>query len=149
MPFATAPNHEDDDGEMAFWPYLRDRRRSPVRGRSRAPPASSTASAVSRKRTAAATSTTTREPRAHGPDPCRAGRAGIAADIPEVEVDDPDGAELLVLGGAARGAWRSRRSGKLANTACRSRARISCTSTRSHGTSLRCSARSSASSSPR
>ena len=65
--------------------------------------------------------------------------AGIADDIPELEVDDPDGAELLVLGwgstwGVAQQAVRQAR-----DRACRSRTRTSCTSTRSRGTSARCS----------
>ena len=57
--------------------------------------------------------------------------AGIASDIGELEVDDPDGAELLVLGwgstyGAIKGAVRRR----AAPRARRSPPRICTTSTR-------------------
>src|SRR5881409_3092013 len=92
-------------------------RRSRARGRFRARPVSSTGSAGSRRPTSPAT--------CHDPDNhdlmvrLRAQKvAGIAADIPELEVDDPDGAKTLVLswggtyGSVAAAVRRVRGAGK-------------------------------------
>ena len=53
--------------------------------------------------------------------------AGIAADIPELEVDDPDGARLLVLAGAARTARSPPACAASARTAAASRTRTCAT----------------------
>ncbi len=53
--------------------------------------------------------------------------AGIAADIPELEVDDPDGAKLLVLGWGGRTGPSQQASGASAATTATSRTRISIT----------------------
>ena len=81
-------------------------RRSHGRGRSRARPGSSTGSAGSRRRTHRQRLLRPREPR---PDdaPARAKVAGIADDIPELEVDDPDGAEICSCSAGARRTARS------------------------------------------
>jgi len=54
--FAAAPNHVDDDGTESFWPYIRDAETLARPWAPRASPASSTASAASKRPTAAATS---------------------------------------------------------------------------------------------
>ena len=66
--------------------------------------------------------------------------AGIAADIPELEVDDPDGeAELLVVGlGVDVRADRRGDPPRPQARPARSRTRTCTTSTRSHGTRARC-----------
>ena len=98
--FATEPNHTDADGDAEFWPYLRDPETlarpwaHPRHARARC-----TASAASRRRTAPATSPTTRTTTSAWSHLRAAKVAGIANDIPPVEVDgDVDDAELLVLG---------------------------------------------------
>ena len=62
--FATEHNHtavdKNGDESTDFWPYLRDEETLARRGRSPAPPVSSTASAAWRRATATATSPTTR-----------------------------------------------------------------------------------------
>jgi 2-oxoglutarate ferredoxin oxidoreductase subunit alpha len=96
--FATETNHTDEDGNTHFWPYLRDPETlarpwavpgTPglthrIGGLEKADGAGSVSydagnhDLMSRLRVAKV--------------------AGIAADIPDVVVDDPDGAEVLVLG---------------------------------------------------
>ena len=94
VPFATEPNH---DGE--FWPYLRD---PDTLARPWAIPGTPGLDAPHRRHREGgrhrATSTTTRRTTStwSGSGPRR--WRGIANDIPPVEVDDPDGAPLLVLG---------------------------------------------------
>ena len=83
----------------------------PGPGRCRGRRASSTWSAGSRRRTRPATSATRHENHARMTRLRAEKIAGIASDIGELEVDDPDGAELLVLGwgstyGAIKGAVR-------------------------------------------
>ena len=77
--------------------------------------------------------------------------AGIAADIPELEVDDPDGdATLLVLGwGGTYGPIAAGVRRVRASAAARSRTRTCTTSTRSRATRARCCAATSACSSRR
>ena len=123
-PFATEPNFEGE-----FMPYLRDAvdARAAVGG-SRERRGSSTASAASRR-------PTSRGNVSYDPDNhdlmvrLRAQKvAGIAADIPELEVDDPDGARAAR---ARRGAGRTARSrpacGASARTAAASRTRTCAT----------------------
>ena len=83
-------------------------RRSPARGPCRARPASSTASAGSRRRTSPATSATTRTTTT-GCSCCASAKvAGIATDIPPLEVYGPENGDLLILGwGSTYGAIRS------------------------------------------
>ncbi len=65
--------------------------------------------------------------------------AGIAADIPPVEVDDPGGAEVLVLGwGSTYGAIAAARATRAGAGAGRWRTPTSSTSTRSRPTWARC-----------
>ena len=66
--------------------------------------------------------------------------AGIAADIPELEVDDPDGARrLLVLGwGGTYGPIAAARAARPRARAARSRTRTCATSTRSRATPATC-----------
>ena len=115
---------------------------SPGRGPCPARPASCTASAASRRRTAPATSATTptnHERMVH----LRAAKvAGIADDIPPVEVDgDVDDAELLVLGwGSTWGAIDGAVDRRAGPRAARSPTPTSPTSTRSPPTSARCCA---------
>jgi 2-oxoglutarate ferredoxin oxidoreductase subunit alpha len=98
VPYATSPNHTDAEGNPEFWPYRRDE--------------------VTLARPWAIPGTPGLEHRVGGLekedgsgdvsyDPANHERmvrlraakvAGIAADIPSVEVDDPDGADVLVLG---------------------------------------------------
>ena len=92
--FATAPN----DGD-AFQPYLRDPETLARPWAIPGTPGSSTGSAGSRRRTC--TGNISYDPDNHDlMVRLRAQKvAGIAADIPELEVDDPDGdARTLVLG---------------------------------------------------
>ncbi len=98
VPFATELNHTDEDGEPQFWPYLRD----PVTlARPWAIPG--TAGLMHRiggLEKADGSGDVSYDPVNHERmTKLRVAKvAGIAADIPPVEVDDPDGAEVLVLG---------------------------------------------------
>ncbi len=98
VPFATEANHTRDDGEEEFWPYLRD----PVTlARPWAIPG--TAGLMHRiggLEKADGSGEVSYDPLNHERmSKLRVAKvAGIAADIPLVEVDDPDGAEVLVLG---------------------------------------------------
>ena len=75
------------------------RRRSRGRGRSPARPASSTGSAGSRRQDVHRQRLLRpRQPRPRWSGCARRRSPGSPRDIPELEVDDPDGAELLVLG---------------------------------------------------
>ncbi|HEX6476259.1 MAG TPA: 2-oxoacid:acceptor oxidoreductase subunit alpha [Acidimicrobiales bacterium] len=98
VPYATETNHTDAEGKPGFWPYRRDE--------------------ATLARPWAIPGTPGLEHRVGGLekedgsgdvsyDPANHERmvrlraakvAGIAADIPSVEVDDPDGADVLVLG---------------------------------------------------
>src|SRR3712207_6583351 len=107
--FATEPNH---DGH--FWPYLRDENLARPWA---VPGTPGLRHRIGGREKADGTGNISYEPEKHAHmKRLRAERiARIAGDVPEVEVDDPDGAELLVLGwgssygaiqGAARGVRR-------------------------------------------
>jgi 2-oxoglutarate ferredoxin oxidoreductase subunit alpha len=102
---ATRPNR---DGE--FWPYLRDDRLARPWA---VPGTKGLQHVVGGLEKEAGTGHISYEPENHGlMTRLRAEKvAGIAGDVPELEVDDPDGAEMLVLGwgstyGAIKGAVR-------------------------------------------
>jgi 2-oxoglutarate ferredoxin oxidoreductase subunit alpha len=110
--FATAPNR---DGE--FWPYVRDERGARPWALPGTKGLQHTVGGLEKEHE---TGRVSYEPENHARmTHLRAQKiAGIAADIPALEVDDPDGADLLVLGwgstyGAITGAARRlRRRGK-------------------------------------
>jgi len=97
--FAQAPQPRRGRRTATFWPYVRDEQ---TLARPWAPPgwpASSTASAVSRSPTARANvsydgANHERDDQAPG---CQ-DRRSIADDIPPTEVDDEEGADVLVVG---------------------------------------------------
>ena len=97
--FATAPNHTDAEGNEHFWPYLRD---PETLARPWAIPGTpGLTHRIGGLEKADGSGSVSYDPDNHD----RMSRlrvakvAGIAADIPPVEVDDPDGrAEVLVLG---------------------------------------------------
>ena len=99
--FATAANHgtgEDGDARSSG-PTCATRRRWPGRGRSPAPPGSSTASAAWRRATGTATSPTTRPTTTSWSAPARPRWTGSPTRCRRLEVDDPSGqARVLVLG---------------------------------------------------
>jgi 2-oxoglutarate ferredoxin oxidoreductase subunit alpha len=115
VPFATEPNHTGDDGEQQFWPYLRD---PATLARPWAIPG--TAGLMHRiggLEKADGSGEVSYDPANHERmTKLRVAKvAGIAADIAPVEVDDPGGAEVLVLGwgstfGAIQAAMRRVRS---------------------------------------
>ena len=97
--FATEPNHTDEDGNAHFWPYLRD---PETLARPWAVPGTpGLTHRIGGLEKADGSGSVSYDPDNHD----RMSRlrvakvAGIAADIPLAEVDDPDGrAEVLVLG---------------------------------------------------
>jgi 2-oxoglutarate ferredoxin oxidoreductase subunit alpha len=97
--FATATNHTDEDGGQEFWPYLRD---TQTLARPWAIPGTpDLAHRIGGLEKADGSGEVSYDPQNHElMSRLRVAKvAGIAADIPDVEVDDPDGhAELLVLG---------------------------------------------------
>jgi 2-oxoglutarate/2-oxoacid ferredoxin oxidoreductase subunit alpha len=96
--FATEPNHRDDDGTSTFWPYLRD---PETLARQWAIPGTpGLEHRVGGIEKADGSGNVSYDPQNHEKMVhLRAAKvAGIALDIPPLEVDDPDGAELLVLG---------------------------------------------------
>jgi 2-oxoglutarate ferredoxin oxidoreductase subunit alpha len=98
VPFATAPNHTDTDGNAVFWPYLRDEdtlaRPWAIPG---TPGLQHRIGGIEKQD---GTGNVNYDPENHEHMVrLRAAKVErVAADIPEVEVDDPDGASLLVLG---------------------------------------------------
>ena len=101
----TEPNHIDADGEPEFWPYLRDPETLARPWAVPGTPGLSTASAASRRRTASGNISYDPANHERMVDLRAAKVAGIANDIPAVEVDgDADDAELLVSAGARPGA---------------------------------------------
>jgi 2-oxoglutarate ferredoxin oxidoreductase subunit alpha len=98
VPFATEPNHTDADGTTTFWPYLRDEetlaRPWAIPG---TPGLQHRIGGIEKQD---GTGNINYDPENHE----RMVRLRqekvdrIANDIPAVELDDPDGAELLVLG---------------------------------------------------
>lgn len=96
--FATAPNHEGADGTPSFWPYLRD---PATLARPWAVPGTpGLEHRIGGIEKADGSGDVSYEPENHERMVQLRGAkvAGIAADIPPVMVDDPGGAELLVLG---------------------------------------------------
>jgi 2-oxoglutarate ferredoxin oxidoreductase subunit alpha len=99
--FATRPNHVGEDGEAVFWPYLRDER---TLARPWAVPGTpGLEHRVGGLEKLDGSGEVSYEPENHERMVhLRAAKvAGIAADIPAVEVDDPDGvggASMLVVG---------------------------------------------------
>jgi 2-oxoglutarate ferredoxin oxidoreductase subunit alpha len=97
--FATAPNHTDADGNPEFWPYLRD---SETLARPWAIPGTpGLTHRIGGLEKADGSGSVSYDPQNHElMSRLRAAKvAGIAADIPLVEVDDPNGnAQILVLG---------------------------------------------------
>ena len=95
--FATAPNHTDDDGTEVFWPFLRD---AETLARPWAIPGTpGLQHRIGGIEKEDGTGNVNYDPLNHEHMvKLRAEKiARIAGDIPEVDVDDPDGAELLVL----------------------------------------------------
>ncbi len=96
--FATTPNHVDADGQLSFWPYARD---PATLARDWAVPGTAGLEhRVGGIEKADGSGNVSYDPDNHERMvQLRAAKvAGIAADIPPLELDDPDGAELLVLG---------------------------------------------------
>jgi 2-oxoglutarate ferredoxin oxidoreductase subunit alpha len=96
--FATVPNHTDDDGHTEFWPYLRD---PETLARPWAPPG---VAGLEHRIGGLEKSDGAGNVAYDGPNHERMTRlraakiAGIAHDIPPTDVDDEDGAEVLVIG---------------------------------------------------
>ena len=113
--FAKEPNHTAEDGTKTFWPYVRD---PETLARPWAIPGTpGLEHRIGGIEKADLTGNVSYDPENHERMVrLRASKvAGIAVDIPPVEVDDPDGADLLVLG------WGSTYG---ANTAAVRRARV-------------------------
>ena len=106
VPFATELNHGDE-----FWPYLRD---PETLARPWAIPGTpGLMHRIGGLEKEDGTGNVSYDPENHDKMMrIRAAKiAGIANDIPLVDLDDDDGADFLVLAGAARGARRPRRRG--------------------------------------
>ncbi len=126
--FATEPNHVDEDGNLHFWPYQRD---SQTLARPWAIPGTpGLAHRIGGLEKADGSGTVSYDPDNHDlMSRLRVAKvAGIAKDIPPVEVDDPDAggsggqAEVLVLGwgstyGAIAAGVRRVRARRLARVA--------------------------------
>jgi len=99
VPFATDANHVGEDGTEEFWPYLRD---PETLARPWAIPGTpGLTHRIGGLEKADGSGSVSYDPINHElMSKLRAAKiAGIAADIPKLEVDDPDGsAEILVLG---------------------------------------------------
>ncbi|MGH9056657.1 MAG: 2-oxoacid:acceptor oxidoreductase subunit alpha [Acidimicrobiales bacterium] len=96
--FATETNHVGEDGTPEFWPYLRD---PATLARPWAIPGTTGLThRIGGLEKADGSGSVSYDPLNHElMSKLRVAKvAGIAADIPPVEVDDPDGAEVLVLG---------------------------------------------------
>jgi 2-oxoglutarate ferredoxin oxidoreductase subunit alpha len=96
--FAVAPNHVDVDGKPQFWPYVRD---PATLARAWAVPGTpGLEHRVGGIEKADGSGNVSYDPENHDTMVrLRAAKvAGIAADIPPVDVDDPNGADVLVLG---------------------------------------------------
>jgi 2-oxoglutarate ferredoxin oxidoreductase subunit alpha len=98
VPFATAPNHEGEDGEMTFWPYVRDPETLARPWAIPGTPGLQHRIGGIEKQDGSGNVNYDPENHEHMVRIRAAKVAGIADDIPEVEVDDPGGAKLLVLG---------------------------------------------------
>ncbi len=98
VPFATEPNHVGDDGGEEFWPYLRD---PETLARPWAIPGTTgLMHRIGGLEKSDGGGAVSYDPANHDlMSRLRVAKvAGIAADIPPVEVDDPDGADVLLLG---------------------------------------------------
>jgi 2-oxoglutarate/2-oxoacid ferredoxin oxidoreductase subunit alpha len=98
VPFATEPNHTEDDGTTTFWPYLRD---PETLARPWAIPGTpGLMHRIGGIEKEDGTGNVNYDPENHEHMVhLRAEKvARIADDVPEVEVDDPGGASMLVLG---------------------------------------------------
>ncbi|HLI53111.1 MAG TPA: 2-oxoacid:acceptor oxidoreductase subunit alpha [Acidimicrobiales bacterium] len=99
VPFATEPNHTGPDGDPVFWPYLRD---ADTLARPWAVPGTpGLEHRIGGLEKADGSGNVSYDPANHDlMSRLRVAKvAGIARDIPPVEVDDPDGrADTLVLG---------------------------------------------------
>ena len=98
VPFATETNHVDEAGEPAFWPYIRD---PETLARPWAIPGTpGLTHRIGGLEKEDGSGDVSYDPANHDRmTRLRVAKvAGIAADIPQVDVDDPDGAEVLVLG---------------------------------------------------
>jgi 2-oxoglutarate ferredoxin oxidoreductase subunit alpha len=96
--FASAPNHREADGTEVFWPYIRDEE---TLARPWAPPG---VAGLEHRIGGLEKSDGSGNVAYDGPNHERMTRlraakiAGIAHDIPPTDVDDQDGAEVLVIG---------------------------------------------------
>jgi len=96
--FATEPNHVDEDGTQVFWPYVRD---PETLARPWAPPG---VAGLEHRIGGLEKADGSGNVAYDGPNHERMTRlraakiAGIARDIPPTDVDDEDGAEVLVIG---------------------------------------------------
>jgi 2-oxoglutarate/2-oxoacid ferredoxin oxidoreductase subunit alpha len=96
--FAAAPNHTEEDGTEVFWPYVRD---DATLARPWAPPG---LAGLEHRIGGLEKSDGSGNVAYDGPNHERMTRlraakvAGIAADIPPTELDDQEGAEVLVVG---------------------------------------------------
>jgi 2-oxoglutarate ferredoxin oxidoreductase subunit alpha len=96
--FATAPNHTDTDGTPLFWPYIRD---EDTLARPWAPPG---VAGLEHRIGGLEKADGSGNVAYDGPNHERMTRlraakiAGIAHDIPPTDVDDEEGAEVLVIG---------------------------------------------------
>jgi 2-oxoglutarate ferredoxin oxidoreductase subunit alpha len=98
VPFATETNHVNDDGEEVFWPYIRD---PETLARPWAIPGTpGLTHRIGGLEKEDGSGDVSYDPANHDRmTRLRVAKvAGISADIPLVEVDDPDGADVLVLG---------------------------------------------------
>jgi 2-oxoglutarate ferredoxin oxidoreductase subunit alpha len=98
VPFASEPNHTSADGEAEFWPYLRD---PATLARPWAIPGTpGLTHRIGGLEKADGSGDVSYDPENHEHmTRLRVAKvAGIAADIPPVEVDDPGQAELLIIG---------------------------------------------------
>ena len=98
VPFASEPNATDDDGNPVFWPYVRD---TDTLARPWAVPGTpGLEHRIGGLEKSDGAGNVSYDPANHERMvQLRAAKvAGIARSIPPVEVDDPDGADVLVLG---------------------------------------------------
>ena len=96
--FATQPNHVNDEGEPEFWPYLRDE--ATLARPWAIPGTEGLEHRIGGIEKEDGTGNISYDPANHQRMvQLRAAKVdGIAADIPHAEVDDPDHADVLVVG---------------------------------------------------
>jgi 2-oxoglutarate ferredoxin oxidoreductase subunit alpha len=98
VPFATEPNHTDADGTTTFWPYLRDEETLARPWAIPGTPGLQHRIGGIEKQDGTGNINYDPENHHHMVELRQAKVDRVANDIPDVELDDPDGAELLVLG---------------------------------------------------